>query len=274
MNYKDEFDKVFFQFKELKSSVSETEVEKKLYNYVYYSNKLEGNRLSLAATTILLQHNIAQGNLPLKDYLEAKGHFKSLKFVLSSAANKYPLDERILKQANKLTLETYWALEDAYFNWKEAGQKLGEYKILKNKILWSLDAEKGEIKPHSSVETIANNMKDILKKFNNSKVHFIEKAAFLAFQIFINQPFPDGNKRTARLITTFISIKEGLPLTAFDNQGEKNNFNNALILSYLKKDSRIFEEFLSKEFSTEMYKVIEQEKRINKSQKSGPTFLI
>ena len=94
---------------------------------------MEGNRLNLAQTTTLLKNNIAQGDLPLRDYLEAKGHYKSLKFILSAALSKYPLDERILKQANKLTLEPYFSIEDSYPGAKAKNQVVGEYKVSQSK---------------------------------------------------------------------------------------------------------------------------------------------
>lgn len=273
MNILTEFDKVFLEYKKITFSLSEEEKLNELYNYVYYSNSLEGNKLNLAQTTTLLRNNIASGNLPLRDYLEAKGHFKALKTIINFADNKYPFDERVLKTANKLTLEAFWNIEDSYFNWKKAGQLPGEYKVLENKIIWEFENKKGEIMPHSNPENVKRNMDIIIKSFNESKSHISERVAYLAFNIFINQPFNDANKRTARLITTFATLKEGLPLTSFD-KNKNTNFNHTLILSHIKKEKEIFIKFLAKDFLISMKQKIEKEKDLRKQTKNGLSFLI
>lgn len=274
MNYLVEFDKIFDQYKKQNIVFADNDYENYSYRYVYYSNKLEGNRLNLAQTTTLLKNNIAQGDLPLRDYLEAKGHFKALRFIISAALNKYPLDERILKQANKLTLEPYWALEDAYPNSKIKNQIVGEYKVIQNKIAWEYDNQKGEIIPFSNPENIILNMKESIQRFNKSEAHIIEKIAFFTYQIFIHQPFNDANKRTSRLMATFVSLKEGLPLTVFDNQEKYTNFNHALITSHIENNKGVLEEFLSMEFIIEMKKLMDQNKKLMASRKKGLSFMV
>jgi Fic family protein len=274
MDYKAEFDSIFQKYQECGIVLSDEDIENMSYRYVYFSNKLEGNRLNLAQTTTLLKNNIAQGDLPLRDYLEAKGHYKALKFIISSSLNKYPLDDRILKQANKLTLEPYWSLEDAYPNSKARNQNVGEYKVVQNKIAWEYNTRKGEIIPASDPETVGKNMIETFDRFNNSKAHIIEKTAFLAYQVFIHQPFHDANKRTSRLMTTFVSMKEGLPITAFDYQEKSSNFNHALITSYLENNKSILEEFLAREFIASMGQLIERQKMLDNSKNKDLSFFI
>jgi len=274
MNYLKEFDKIFEEYKKQNIVFTDKNFENISYRYVHYSNKLEGNLLNLAQTTTLLKNNIAQGDLPLRNYLEAKGHYKALKFIISAALNKYPFDERILKQANKLTLEPYWALEDAYPNSKANNQRVGEYKVIQNKIAWQYGDKSGELIPSSSPETVEKKILEIISRFNKSKAHIIEKIAFLAYKVFINQPFTDANKRTSRLITTFASMKEGLPITVFDNRAKHTNFNHALITSHLENDRSIVEEFLAREFMITMSGLIEQQKKLNDSKDKGLLFMI
>ena len=99
-----------------------------MIKYVYKSNKLEGNSLNLYETTKILTDNLTSGNKPLGDYLEAKGNFKALRFVVMAARNIYPFNEKLLKQVNANVLSSLWGVEDFYSSWKQAGQNLGEYK--------------------------------------------------------------------------------------------------------------------------------------------------
>lgn len=261
MNLFEEFDKTFKEYLSLKIVKNDEQLTKEMYNYVYFSNKLEGNKLSLSQTTTLLVENITSGNLPLRDYLEAKGHFKALKFIVSAGLNKYPLTDKILKQANELTLSAYWAVEDSYPFAKSNNQELGAYKIVQNKVLWELDGLEGEFEPNATPTNVAKKIQELFENFSNSKEHIIRRTAYLAYQIYVLQPFCDGNKRTARLMTTFTSLKEGLPLISFDLQAKNNDFNRALLNTFVNKDQKFIEEFLLKEYITSMIQLIEKSQK-------------
>ncbi|MCD4794242.1 MAG: Fic family protein [Bacteroidales bacterium] len=273
MGYIEDFNKAFDLYKKKKIFIPDQEEEKVVFEYVYNSNKLEGNKLNLIQTTKLLTQNIAAGDLPLKDYLEAKGHYKALKFILTTGHNKYPLTERILKKANELILGPLWAIEDSYPNWKVNNQELGKYKVLNNKIQWEYNNDTGEISPFSDNNNIEKNINNIITEFNNSKSHILEKVSFLAYNIFIHQPFPDGNKRTARLLTSYATIKEGLPLIPFNIQ-KKTNFNDALLQTYFNKDKTIITKFLAIEFTTKLYQLIERNKKLKKTDNNDFIYLI
>ena len=127
--------------------------------------------------------------------------------------------------------------------------------------------------PQSTPDNVQKNMVNVINKFNNSNHHIIKKTAFLAYQIYINQPFIDGNKRTARLLTTLVTLREGLPFSSFNKLSKKTNFNHSLITTFLKKDNTIFESFLAKVFTTEMAQKIEKEKKLSKKNYGTINFL-
>ena len=173
MSLFEEFDKTFKEYLSLKIVQNDEQLTKEMYNYVYFSNKLEGNKLSLSQTTTLLKDNITTGELPLRDYLEAKGHFKAIKFIVSAGLNKYPLTEKILKQANELTLSAYWAVEDSYPFAKSNNQELGAYKNAQNKVVWHLDGVEGEFEPSATPENIAKKIQEVFENFNSSNEHIM-----------------------------------------------------------------------------------------------------
>jgi len=269
----EEFDKALSAYRKQDIFVPDQEEEQKMIEYVYESNKLEGNLLTLSETTRLITENITAGNKPLKDHLEGKGHYKAIRFTVMAGRNKYPLDQRLLKEINKNILGSLWAIEDFYVGWKDSGQELGQYKVKQNRILYEFEGEKGEIIPDSTPENVSDNMQDVIEKTNHSGEHLLKKAAYLAYQVFVNQPFPDGNKRTARLAVTDLTLKEGLPLIPFNIQ-KKTTFNSALIETFLKKDQNILTNFLSVEFTTTLYQMIEKEKELNKEKGKGFTFTL
>ncbi|MFH1319263.1 MAG: Fic family protein [Bacteroidota bacterium] len=268
-----DFDKALSAFKKQDIFVPDQVEVKKMIEYVYESNKLEGNQLNLYETTKVITENLTPANKPLSDYLEAKGNFKAIRFSVMAARNKYPLTEKIVKEINKNVLSSLWGIEDFYTSWKQSGQALGEYKVKKNKIEYQFEGKEGEIIPESIPENVSDRMKQVIDKTNKSDTHLLKKAAYLAYQVFINQPFPDGNKRTARLLVTNLTMKEGLPLIVFNIQ-KKVTFNSALIETYLRKDQNIMTNFLCKEFTTALYQMIEKDKELKKGKDKGFTFTL
>ncbi|MBI4646504.1 MAG: Fic family protein [Bacteroidia bacterium] len=93
----------------------------------------------------------------------------------------------------------------------------------------------------------------------------IKKSAFIAFQIFYNQPFPDGNKRVARLAVTYIMMSKGYPLACFKGVG--TNFNEALLRSYFSKDFKSLMDNISMEYTQQLLKYISVYKELSKKTK-------
>jgi len=267
----EEFDRTFEKYKKEDiyiPQIPEKEADKKLIEYVYESNKLEGNQLNLAETTEILTNNRTTGNKRLVDYLEAKGHYKALKMAILAAKKKEPLSENLIRSFNENTLKVLWGLEESYYDWKQKGQKPGRYKVEQNRIYYHYEGKDGKIDPLSNPGNVERNMKKIIETVNGSKDHIIKKASLIAYNIFIHQPFIDGNKRTSRLTVTYLTMKEGLPLTVF-NQQKGFNYNEALLLTYMEKEPSIFVKFISKEFRMGLEKMIQENIELNKNTKKG-----
>lgn len=91
----EEFNKLYRDFKESDIFIPDNLEEREMIEYVYESNKLEGNKLSLLETTRIITDDVAMGNKKLMDYLEAKGHYKALRYVVIEARKGYGLDEKL-----------------------------------------------------------------------------------------------------------------------------------------------------------------------------------
>jgi len=264
----EEFDNLLIEYKKQEYILSEEQRDKLMIEYVYESNKLEGNQLNLVETTKILTEDIAIGNKRLRDYLEAKGHYKALRGSITAAYQRQPLTVNLMKKFNENILGNVWSIEDSYYEWKMKGQKVGEYKVAENRIYYNHDGKEDKIIPGSNPNNVEENMKQVIEQVNKSTKHIIIKAAEIAYKIFINQPFPDGNKRTSRLMVTYMTMKEGLPLIVFNKQ-KGINYNEAMLLSYLEKEPSIFIKFISKEFRIALEKMIRQNKEIIKNTKKG-----
>jgi Fic family protein len=228
-----------------------------LYEYVYATNKLEGNQLTLLQTTELFKSDTISGNnIRNSDILEQKGMYRALKRMLSAVKNKEDLCVNLILELNWLTLGSLWN-EDYYQGAKEKGQLQNEFKISQNVISIKQNAvEIEKIMPLSSPENVFENMSHLIETINKSDKNTIDKCVFLAQEIWIHQPFVDGNKRTGRL---------------FNN--ENNNYNSLLVEHYYNSKPDLIKNYITETLSDKMNATIDSYSKINKDFK-GFRFLL
>lgn len=242
-----------------KSRVLSLEEERELIvKYVHSTNKLEGNSLTLAQTkSIIEEDSISGNNVKTKDILEQKGTYKAVIRMLNAVINKEELSIELLKELNWLTIEPLF-LSDYYLSYKEAGQKFGEFKIKNNRILITLpNGTEHLIEPLSTPKSVATNMNLLISRIKISDANIIDKASFLAQEIWLHQPFIDGNKRTARLLVNFLTMKEGFPLFAYNDKGAY--FNDVLINQYTSKSSGLIQEFITQMLRNRINELLNQD---------------
>src|SRR5487761_1267954 len=71
----------------------------------YTSNAIEGNTLTAAETRMVVEHGITIGGKPLKDHLEAVGHFEALHYVRELARQAEPLREADIRSLHRLVMQ-------------------------------------------------------------------------------------------------------------------------------------------------------------------------
>ena len=242
--------------------------EDKKAEFIFNSNKLEGNRLKLADTYSIINDKMSfTTEVQFKDVLEVKGHIKALDTCIFMAKNKYPLSIKIIKTFNENLLSALWKFDEYYTNYKSQKQELGAFKVINNSIKFLLDGKEGVIEPFSNSHTIEKNM--IAELDENLKIaHVLEQSAHLAFQIWANQPFCDGNKRTARLLVVYLLMLQGLPLITFKAEG--CHFNEGLLRSHQQKSLLPLITVISTEVKQQLTEIIELDKKL-KINKIPPT---
>ncbi len=239
------------------------EEQQELYEYVYATNKLEGNQLSLIQTTELFKSDTISGNnIRNSDILEQKGMYRALKRMLLAVKNNENLSLELILELNWLAIGSLWN-EDYYMNAKEKGQLVNEFKISQNVIsIKKNNIEIEKIIPISSPENVFQNMNRLINDVNNSNKNIVEKCVFLAQEIWIHQPFVDGNKRIGRLLINFLLIKNGYPLFSFTN--EKSNYNSLLVEQYYDSKQDLIKNYIIETLSNKMNLALESYSKINK----------
>ena len=240
------------KYRSINRIISFEEEKEILYKYVFFTNKLEGNKLTYAQTTELLSsHTISGSNIKTTDILEQKGMYKALIRMLKAVSDKEELSVNFIKELNSIVLSFLWKDDDTYISSKEKGQKLNSFKIVQNVIVIS----KGEklfkkVEPLSSPHNVEQNMVGLVDALNNSKKDVLIKSVILAKEIWLHQPFVDGNKRTARLLINFLTMKKGFPLFVYDDK--HLNYNNLLVKEYIEEKQNLVFNYIKDSLIKEM----------------------
>jgi Fic family protein len=70
----------------------------------YTSNAIEGNTLSAAETTLVIEQGITVGGKPLKDHLEAIDRYEAIRYVRELAKQTAPLAEMDVRDLHRLVV--------------------------------------------------------------------------------------------------------------------------------------------------------------------------
>jgi Fic family protein len=239
------------EYQELAPALRPEEERELYYEYVNATTRLEGNAITIIQTKELFETNTISGeNISFHDILEQKGMYKALHTMLKMVQDDYPISAKMLQQLSAESLYYLFNDDQSIRSIKETGYKLGGYKTKDNFIqILQPDQTKKIIDPASNHLTIEKNMPKVLNNIISSKMDLFEKSASLAQEIWIHQPFPDGNKRLGRLMINCLLKKEGYPLFSFQNAPE---YSSTLVKCYLAGNNSELVETIKNLVSEEM----------------------
>lgn len=172
-------------------------LKKKLYDdfvirFTYHSNAIEGNRLTLRQTALILKDKVIPSGIRAADYHEAINGSECLEFLKNY---KGGLNNKFLEKVNGiLTKNTnvVYAGRIRFFNVKIEGSK--------------------HVPP--SNEDVKKHLLNTYKWYsaNKNKLHLFELAVMIHAKLTWIHPFEDGNGRSARAIMNWLLMKKGYPM--------------------------------------------------------------
>lgn len=159
--------------------------------YIFNSNAIEGNILTLQETDMVLRGLTIDGK-PMKDQLEATGHKKAFDFVMKLAKHQTPMSEEIIKQIHY------------YLVFADKSTDQGVYRQTPVYIA-------GAAHTTSPPALIGQQMKELLATYEKSTAHIVTKQALFHIAFEAIHPFRDGNGRAGRLLVNLELMKTGYP---------------------------------------------------------------
>lgn len=170
--------------------------------YIYNSNGIEGNTLSLMETNLIIEHGVTIKGKSLKEHLEVKGQEYALNFLTEVMNQKEEISLRMIREFNSLVMVN-------------GG---GTFKTLPNEII---GANFKTSPPH----LVEEHLSKLIENFYSSNEDIIKKVAIFHADFEKIHPFPDGNGRTGRLLMNLELMKEGFPITIIKKEDREDYYN-------------------------------------------------
>ncbi|EKF54612.1 filamentation induced by cAMP protein fic [Galbibacter marinus] len=193
--------------------------------------------------------------------------YKALTRILKAVRCDEHLSISLILELNWLVIGSLWKDDDSYFDAKNKGQEEGEIKRSQNLIRISQgNKELLRQEPLSNPDNVSQNMSNLIESIRRTEKDVFERSAFLAQELWLHQPFVEGNKRTGRLLTNFLTMKEGYLLFVYEDKNK--NYNSLLIEQYLESQPYLILNYIKKKLNETMLNQI----RINKLNDKGKGF--
>lgn len=171
--------------------------EQVIIEWTYNSNAIEGTRLSLRETELILEQGLTIKGIPLRDHFEAVNHKEAIVFLEEMIKeNKVKINCLLIRQIHQLILKN---IDQA---------SAGKYRDIQVKISGSVYLPPSPL----DVPSKMRQFEGWLKNKKNQK-NLIDYAAMAHFKLVDIHPFIDGNGRTARLVMNLILMSKGYPPT-------------------------------------------------------------
>ena len=193
--------------------------------FIYNSNAIEGNTLTLRETDIILQFGITVKGKSLKEHNEVKGQEYALDFLNEVLKKEEPLSIRLIREFHALILN-------------DDKDNRGRFKQENNTILGA----KFQTTPFYQVE---DKLQELIDNFNESDKNLIEKVAKFHNDFEMVHPFNDGNGRTGRLLMNLELMKNGYPITIIKNE-DRDDYYQALEIASIDKNYIPLTEFIKR----------------------------
>jgi Fic family protein len=181
-----------------------------LISSVYNSNAIEGNKLSLRETEIILDGMVINER-PLKDELEARSLANATEYLYKLIDGREQLCKRTLLELHTLIMENIPNINGGVFRQEDVTIKNSDHKPIN----WG---------------DVPDEIDEMFKWMNRNmhKYNPIVMCAIIHHWLVWIHPFSDGNGRVTRLFTNFFLLQKGFPEIVI-KISDRDNYYNALV---------------------------------------------
>ncbi len=207
--------------------------------FLYESNRIEGNTLSLRETQMVVNEGITISGKSLREHLEAINHKEAILLVEDLVSQKVEFSEYILKQIHSLVLHGI------------DRENAGKYRTVPVLIAGSKHTPPQPYEVPSLMEQYFG-----FYAQNKAILHPVVLSAEMHERLVTIHPFIDGNGRTARLVMNLILLQNGFPLAIIGGDYEtRMAYYDALESVQIETNKISFIQFIAEKvkFALERY---------------------
>lgn len=226
----DQLDLLQNEFKKNISQLSETEYKKELERLAidlsWKSSQIEGNTYSLLETERLLKEKETASGKTKEEAIMLLNHKEAIDFIIENPDYLIPLSVPKIEDIHSLLTKELGV--DKNIRKRRVGISGTNYRPLDNEF---------------QISEALSNMCELV----NSKVNVFEKALLLLVLISYIQPFADGNKRTARIVSNAILMNHKYCPISFRTV-DSVEYKKAMLLFYEQNNISGFKEIFIDQF--------------------------
>jgi excisionase family DNA binding protein len=163
--------------------------------FVYNSNAIEGNTLTLRETTLVINEGMTIGNKSIREIEEARNHPEAIEYVEEFASDKRRIRESDIFSLHQILMKG--SLDQKYVG----TYRKGDIRIEGSK---HIPPPAYEV-PHLMAEFI-----DLVNE-NPEDYTTVELASLVLHRFVQIHPFQDGNGRMARLLMNLVLLRKRYP---------------------------------------------------------------
>jgi Fic family protein len=179
--------------------------------WVYNSNSIEGNTLTLQETKLIIEEGFTIKGKSLREHFEAVNHQDAIVFIENLISDKYKLNTYDIMETHNLVLQKIE--KDFAGRYRTGGVRIAGANYIPPNAL--------------KVNTL---MEELIYWNNHSELNLIVKNAIFHHRFVWIHPFFDGNGRTVRLISNLLLMQAGFP-PAIILKNDRKKYYTALNLA-------------------------------------------
>ncbi len=227
LNQLDELKRCLDSFRPLNSNQAERLQAAWDTEYTYESNHIEGNTLTLAETSIVINEGMTVAGKTINEHLEAINHKEAIAYLREIVDGTEKMSEWTIKSLHELILK----------NHKKYHEQRGKYRNEDVQIT-------GTTFVPPIFMRIPDLMHDLIEHYQAkqaAQLHPVALAADMHSELLGIHPFIDGNGRTSRLVMNFILLRAGFPIANISGDTTKrNDYYDSLNASHLEHNDEPF----------------------------------
>lgn len=210
------------RFRPLPRAVVQRLEEQFSLEWIYNSNAIEGNTLTLRETEIVLNRGLTIGNKTLREHFEVLNHKEGIRCLEEFVERKHELSEEFIRGMHAVILKN--------IDEREAGN----YRTINVRMLGAAHIPPNPVK-------IPALMKEFMAEYykNKNAMPMPELAAWIHYRFVCIHPFIGGNGRTSRILMNLVLMQNGYPPAIILNVDRKKYYE-ALRRADLDKPNDFF----------------------------------